>query len=54
MPEQPHLAFWHATTLLREHRGDGHLAALLELGLDPLEALVTHTATGKGMAPRGC
>ncbi|MFD7019219.1 hypothetical protein [Streptomyces sp. NPDC059928] len=52
VPEQPHLAFWHAATLLREHRGDGHLAALLELGLDPLEALVSHTATGKGMAPR--
>lgn len=52
VPEQPHLAFWHAATLLREHRGDGHLAALLTAGLDPLEALVSHTATGKGMAPR--
>ncbi|MFI6685439.1 hypothetical protein [Streptomyces sp. NPDC050485] len=52
VPEQPHLAFWHATTLLREHRGDGHLAVLLDLGLDPLEALVSHTATGNGMAPR--
>jgi hypothetical protein len=52
VPEQPHLAYWHAATLLREHRGDGHLAALLTAGLDPLEALVSHTATGKGMAPR--
>ncbi|WP_405943609.1 SCO6745 family protein [Streptomyces sp. NBC_00932] len=52
VPEQPHLAFWHAATLLREHRGDGHLAVLLAAGLDPLEALVSHTATGKGMAPR--
>ncbi|WP_405774974.1 SCO6745 family protein [Streptomyces sp. NBC_00859] len=52
VPEQPHLAFWHAATLLREHRGDGHLAVLLTAGLDPLEALVSHTATGKGMAPR--
>ncbi|MEV0026079.1 hypothetical protein AB0H45_28405 [Streptomyces atroolivaceus] len=52
VPEQPHLAYWHAATLLREHRGDGHLAALLGAGLDPLEALVSHTATGKGMAPR--
>ncbi|WP_328307634.1 hypothetical protein OG432_03660 [Streptomyces sp. NBC_00442] len=52
VPEQPHLAYWHAATLLREHRGDGHLTALLDLGLDPLEALVSHTATGKGMAPR--
>ncbi|MDI9885608.1 hypothetical protein QMZ92_14735 [Streptomyces sp. HNM0645] len=52
VPEEPHLAFWHAATLLREHRGDGHLAALLSAGLDPLEALVSHTATGKGMSPR--
>ncbi|MFF7177768.1 hypothetical protein [Streptomyces sp. NPDC008121] len=52
VPEEPHLRYWHAATLLREYRGDGHLAALLTLGLDPLEALVSHTATGKGMAPR--
>ncbi|MFF5727742.1 hypothetical protein [[Kitasatospora] papulosa] len=52
VPDEPHLAYWHAATLLREHRGDGHLAALLSAGLDPLEALVSHTATGKGMAPR--
>ncbi|MFE3324372.1 hypothetical protein [Streptomyces sp. NPDC059176] len=52
VPEEPHLAFWHAATLLREHRGDGHLAALLHAELDPLEALVSHTATGKGMSPR--
>ncbi|MFE0801005.1 hypothetical protein [Streptomyces sp. NPDC058812] len=52
VPDAPHLALWHAATLLREHRGDGHLAALLAAGLDGLEALVTHTATGKGMAPK--
>ncbi|MFE2021704.1 hypothetical protein ACFW9O_27040 [Streptomyces sp. NPDC059499] len=52
VPDEPHLAFWHAATLLREHRGDAHLAALLAAGLDPVEALVSHTATGKGMAPR--
>ncbi|MEU9232363.1 SCO6745 family protein [Streptomyces subrutilus] len=52
VPEAPHLRLWHATTLLREHRGDGHLAALLIAGLDPLEALVSHTATGKGMTPK--
>ncbi|MFE1328473.1 hypothetical protein [Streptomyces sp. NPDC058741] len=50
VPEEPHLAYWHAATLLREHRGDGHLAALMSAGLDGLEAIVTHTATGKGMA----
>ncbi|WP_328928718.1 hypothetical protein OG429_31960 [Streptomyces sp. NBC_00190] len=52
VPEEPHLRLWHATTLLREHRGDGHLAALLIADLDPLEALVSHTATGKGMTPK--
>ncbi|MFI1443744.1 SCO6745 family protein [Streptomyces fructofermentans] len=52
VPEEPHLALWHAATLLREHRGDGHLAVLLGAELDPLEALVSHTATGKGMAPK--
>lgn len=47
-PEDPLLALWHGTTLLREHRGDGHLAALLGAGLSGLEALVTHCATGRG------
>ncbi|MFC1430057.1 hypothetical protein ACEZDB_05220 [Streptacidiphilus sp. N1-3] len=48
VPEQPHLALWHALTLLREHRGDGHIAALTAAELDGLDALVTHTASGKG------
>nr|WP_116707807.1 hypothetical protein [Actinomycetospora cinnamomea] len=47
-PEEPHLALWHAVTLLREHRGDAHLHALVSAGLSGLEALVTHTATGRG------
>jgi hypothetical protein len=49
VPEEPHLALWHAATLLREHRGDGHLAALVVAGLSGIEALVLHNATG--MAP---
>ncbi|WP_327303268.1 hypothetical protein OG730_06360 [Streptomyces sp. NBC_01298] len=52
VPEEPHLKLWHATTLLREHRGDGHLVALLTVGLDPVEALVSHTASGHGMTPK--
>lgn len=47
-PAEPHLVLWHAITLLREHRGDGHIAALVLNGLDGLHAHVTHTATGKG------
>ncbi|WP_037913622.1 SCO6745 family protein [Actinacidiphila yeochonensis] len=47
VPEEPHLALWHAATLLREHRGDGHLAALAIAGLSGVEALVLHNATGR-------
>jgi DNA-binding MarR family transcriptional regulator len=39
-PDAPHLVLWHAQTVLREHRGDGHVAALLTAGLDPAEALI--------------
>jgi hypothetical protein len=42
---------WHALTLLREHRGDGHVCALTAAGLTGLEALVSHTATGRGFVP---
>jgi hypothetical protein len=47
-PEQPHAMLWHAATLLREYRGDGHVALLISSGLDPMTALITHTATGGG------
>ncbi|MER8045327.1 hypothetical protein [Streptomyces sp. NPDC094032] len=45
-PDAPHLVLWQAATILREHRGDGHLAALLAAGLDPAEALVSFAAVG--------
>ncbi|NYI07125.1 SCO6745 family protein [Allostreptomyces psammosilenae] len=45
-PDEPHLVLWHAATVLREHRGDGHLAALLNAGLDSVEALVSFAAVG--------
>ncbi|WP_128984846.1 SCO6745 family protein [Streptomyces roseicoloratus] len=51
VPEAPHLALWHAATLLREHRGDGHVVALTAAGLDGIEALVSHTATGTNWRP---
>jgi helix-turn-helix protein len=47
-PDEPHLMLWHAVTLLREHRGDAHLHALLSAGLSGIEALITHVATGTG------
>jgi hypothetical protein len=40
-PEGPCRHLWHGATLVREHRGDGHVAALLEAGLTELEALIT-------------
>ena len=43
-PDGPHLALWHAQTVLREFRGDGHVAALLTAGLDPCETLVLFAA----------
>ncbi|MBC3839788.1 hypothetical protein GXW82_04700 [Streptacidiphilus sp. 4-A2] len=48
VPEPAHLALWHAITVLREHRGDGHVSVLAGAELNGTEALVTHTATGKG------
>lgn len=48
-PDEPHLVMWHAITLLREYRGDGHIAALVASGLSGIDALITHCATGRGM-----
>ncbi|WP_250290869.1 SCO6745 family protein [Streptomyces atroolivaceus] len=45
-PEEPHLVLWQAATVLREHRGDGHVAALVAAGLDPVESLVSFAAVG--------
>lgn len=42
VPEEPMARLWHAATLLREHRGDGHVAALLTAGIGGLEAHVLH------------
>ena len=45
-PEAPHLQLWWAQTLLREFRGDGHIAAMVTQNLSGLQALVVHAATG--------
>jgi hypothetical protein len=39
-PDHPLDVLWQAATVLREHRGDGHVAALLTSGVSGLEALV--------------
>lgn len=49
VPSPAHLALWHACTLLREHRFDGHVAALTVHQLDGLEAVITAHADGKGV-----
>ncbi|MEU5343679.1 hypothetical protein AB0H18_23025 [Streptomyces sp. NPDC020766] len=51
-PKAPHQQLWHAATILREHRGDGHLAALLVAGLDPVESLVSFAAIGAASVER--
>ncbi|MET7484285.1 hypothetical protein [Streptomyces sp. NPDC005538] len=51
-PAEPHLQLWQAATILREHRGDGHLAALLVAGLDPVESLVSFAAIGAASVQR--
>jgi hypothetical protein len=43
-PSEPHVALWHGCTLLREHRGDGHIAALYAADVDPCEAHVLRLA----------
>ncbi|WP_051865841.1 hypothetical protein [Streptomyces griseus] len=51
-PDEPHLRLWQAATILREHRGDGHLAALLVADLDPVESLVSFAAIGAASVER--
>lgn len=42
VPEEPLARLWHAANLLREHRGDGHVAALVTAGIGGTEAHVLH------------
>jgi glutathione S-transferase len=47
MPDAPHLVLWQAVTTLREHRGDGHNAALLQREVDGAAAHVLAAAAGR-------
>jgi hypothetical protein len=42
----PHLDIWQVTTMMREHRGDGHVSALVGEGVDGCEANVLMAAAG--------
>jgi hypothetical protein len=50
VPEEPVAKLWHVTTLLREHRGDGHNAILAAHGIGGTEAHVL-LAISAGMRP---
>ncbi|HCT80578.1 MAG TPA: hypothetical protein DGT23_29230 [Micromonosporaceae bacterium] len=43
-PDEPLARLWQATTVLREHRGDGHVAALVAWELDGCDALAWRTS----------
>jgi hypothetical protein len=53
VPDDPVARLWHAATLLREHRGDGHVAALVAAGLDGCEALALRTGADLAAAAAG-
>ena len=42
VPSEPVARLWHGANLLREHRGDGHTAALLTHGIGGTESHVLH------------
>lgn len=51
-PLAPFVRLWAAATLLREFRGDGHIAALIGHDLTGLESVILHTATGTTFTQR--
>jgi hypothetical protein len=50
MPEEPVARLWHAANMLREHRGDGHIAALVSERIGGIEAHVL-SALDMGIYP---
>jgi hypothetical protein len=46
-PDEPVARLWHAVTLLREQRGDGHVAVLSTLGVSGRECNLLHAAAGR-------
>jgi hypothetical protein len=45
--DDPVAALWQVATTLREHRGDGHIAALISAGISGLEAHLLQAAAGR-------
>jgi hypothetical protein len=50
MPEEPVARLWHAANMLREHRGDGHIVALVAEGIGGTESHVL-SALDMGIYP---
>jgi hypothetical protein len=46
-PDEPLAALWHATTLLREQRGDAHVATLASLGISGRDCNVLHSVANR-------
>ena len=51
-PADPFERLWQATTALREHRGDGHVAALVAADVSPVEAHLLKVAAGESPEER--
>jgi hypothetical protein len=49
VPAEPLARLWHAATVLREHRGDGHIAALVAADLDAPEALALRAGVDRAV-----
>jgi len=49
--DNPRIALWQATSVLREHRGDGHNAVLVGRGIRPVEAHWLKIAAGESDGP---
>jgi hypothetical protein len=47
LPGDPVAALWQVATTLREHRGDGHVAALMVAGLAGVDAMLLQVARGR-------
>jgi len=46
-PALAHVALWQASTVLREHRGDGHNAVLVSRSISPVQAHLLKLAAGE-------
>ena len=53
VPDEPLARLWHAATVLREHRGDGHIAALVAADIDGCESLVLRVGVDLATSGRG-